>query len=155
MSGKAATVIAALVGGQVDFVDLVGEHYLSGVEFGTGPRGEYDESAPNTMTFILDDVAYQATEDPSDGYRSSLATFEVVDGGFVSNRFEPVKVTAELVTKTGDPSYTQHQSDILCLRDAQSGKSVLEVGTDRSDDYYPSYVANFTPENMAINAKAA
>src|SRR5262245_33814611 len=130
----------------MQFEDLVGEHELSGVDFGelppvSGVRWE----AANSMTFVLDGRAFLATEDPSDGYRSCLAEFiEVPDT--VKNRFQPCRVLARYRT---EGSYGT--DDVLECIDLVTGKVVLEVGTSNAYDYYTSYVAKFKPENMAIN----
>ena len=42
----------------------------------------------------------------------------------------------------------------LELLDCKTGKTVLEVGTENTDDYYPCFVANWSPENMACNQSA-
>lgn len=127
--------------------DLVGEHELSGVDFGQRPpdldRYQYD--AANTMTFVLDGKAWMAIEDPGDGYRSSLADLvEATEP--VKNTFEPCRVVGRYRTE-----YSGGVDDVLELIDALTGKTVLEVGTVNADDYYPNYVANFTPEHMAVN----
>lgn len=128
--------------------DLVGEHELTGVDFGTLPPDEdnYRYDTANTMTFVLDGHAYLATEDPSDGYRSCLADLMEVPGP-VANTFQPCLV---LVRHRTQGSYAQSDDVLECV-DIVTGKLVLEVGTENDGDYYPSYVANFTPEHMACN----
>ena len=37
--------------------------------------------------------------------------------------------------------------------DVVTGKCILEVCTENTDDYYPDYVAKFDPTAMATNAK--
>lgn len=131
--------------------DLIGEHLLSGVEFGVIPkseRGEYAYEDANTMTFVLDGRAYCVVEDPSDGYRSCMEDIREGSIEAVKNVFEPVRVLARMREK-GEYGST---CDVLELIDIVTTKVVLEAGTDNSDDYYPSYVANFTPENMVVNA---
>lgn len=122
---------------------LVGEHVLTGVDFQTIPgTGPYNEDA-SSMTFVLDGVAYMVVEDPADGYRSIMSEIVVLpDGTAVANTFEPCHVVARM---------TGADSGILECVDVETGKVVLECGTDNMDDYYPSYVASFTPENMAAN----
>lgn len=132
----------------VELQDLVGEHVLTGVDFGTGPRDAYDYEDPNTMTFVLDGVAYRITEDPSDGYRSSMREIAVVENS-VSNTFAPVKVVARYREKG---EYHPHD-EVLELIDAANGKVILEAGTSNTDDYYPWFTANFWPEKMAVNER--
>ncbi len=140
------------MGISVKLEDLIGEHLLSGVEFGTLPedkdKGRWE--AANSMTFVLDGHAYCAVESPDDGYRSSMEDIYEVPIESVKNVFEPVKVLAGYRTQ-GTYGSTD---DTLELIDVVTMKIVLEVGTDNSDDYYPSFVAKFSPENMVVNAKA-
>lgn len=121
----------------VELESLVGKHILSGVDLGT--QGE-----ASTIVFLLDGKTYMAVEDPDDGYRSSLGTFEMTDL-VVKNVFEGQEVVG---------SMSSGSDTTLELTDAATGKIVLRVGTDNSDDYYPSFVSEFTPENMAANKAA-
>lgn len=132
--------------------DLIGERLLSGVEFGTISKDEdkYIYEDANSMTFILDGHAYCVVESPYDGYRSSMRDIFEVPIESVKNTFEPVRVLARHRTQG---SYCT--DDVLELIDIVTTKLVLEAGTTNSDDYYPSYVANFTPENMACNQPKA
>lgn len=141
----------------VDFSDLVGERILTGVSEGEVRHKPYEwsgEEVANTITFVLDGVAYTAQEDPSDGYRSYLG--ELYVGGECANRFDAVRVSARTVTSRTTTTANGYSwttvVDLLELVDVETGKVVLEVGTDNSDDYYPSFVASFMPEHMAINA---
>lgn len=134
---------------QVAFDSLLGEHVLTGVDMSVErvkQWGEHFKDA-NVCTFRLDGVIYTAIEDPDDGYRSSMDKFFV--GGAITNEFAPVKVIGTVRTKG---EYSQ-VDDVLVFTDAVTGKTVLEVGTENTDDYYPSFVASFHPENMAINAQ--
>lgn len=65
----------------------------------------------------------------------------------MKNRFDPVEVLAVHRERAdyGGPA------DILDLIDCATGKVVLSAGTENDDDYYPSFIANFTPGNMASN----
>ena len=111
---------------------LVGKHVLSGVS--TGSDGD-----ANAISFVLDGTAYTATEDPDDGYRSCMRDIRV--GGEVANLFPPAEVVGTI------------DDEILTFRDTATGKDVLRVGTDHSDSYYSWFVSEFTPENMAVNAR--
>ena len=100
-----------------------------------------------TISFRLDGVVYTATQDPSDGYRSSMSGIAKSERP-MRNVFAPVKVIGRLRTR-GEYGGTD---DVLELIDAKTGKTVLEVGTDDVDDYYPCWVARFDPTAMASNA---
>lgn len=127
----------------VTLTSLVGEHVLTGVEFGTRPPDReayrYDDSA--TISFVLDGITYTAAEDPSDGYRSSMERLFV--GGGVANVFPPCRVVC---------SIRERGEYVLEMRDVTTGKIVVEVGTSNTDDYYPCYEARFDPTAMAVNA---
>lgn len=133
----------------IDLASLVGPHELSGVDtdvIQVKNYADYEEPC-DVLRFILDGVTYEAIEDPSDGYRSSMEGCYVT-GAAVKNKFAPVRVIASHRTK-GDHNDTD---DVLELRDADNGKVILEVGTRNVDDYYPCFVGSWHPGEMAINA---
>ena len=133
---------------EVTLESLVGEHELSGVDTGHVVLEDSwnDGENASTLTFVLDGVTYTCTEDPSDGYRSSMRSL-VVGGVTVSNTFAPQRVVCSHTTESeyGDGA------DLLVMRDVVTGKDVLTIGTDNVDDYYPSFIANFDPTAMACN----
>lgn len=122
----------------VTFEDLVGEHILDAVDYGSEEK-HYDEDA-TIIRFRLDGIVYIAIENPDDGYRSYLGNLYVQEGGNVGNTFPPVKVTCSIDANT--------DNDIMRLT-LENGETVLEVGTNYSDDYYPCFVGWFNVE--AIN----
>jgi hypothetical protein len=132
----------------MELKDLVGLHKLSGVDMSNESiKAEWGDSFEDcqVINFILDRKTYTAIEDPSDGYRSSMQ--EVKESKVVvKNKFAPVKVMGVMRPDNSD--------DVIDFFDVKTGKIVLSVGTDDLDDYYPSFVAEFTPENMAINTTA-
>lgn len=125
--------------------DLVGEHELSGVD--SGVLRVNKAYTANRLLFILDGVAYQAIEDEEDGYRSSMREISQVPLDEVANRFSPVRVVGVYEKAPYDDL-----DGILKLIDCRTGRVVLEVGTDYTDIYYPSFVANFVPQAMALNS---
>jgi hypothetical protein len=134
----------------MELSDLVGKHVLTGCDMSnlkvkeTWGDGYEDCSVIN---FVLDGKTYQAIEDPSDGYRSSMSEIKESDET-VKNTFQGHEVLAQMRGKGQWGS----ECDILDLVDVVTGKVVLSVGTDNTDDYYPSFEAVFTPENLAANA---
>ena len=132
----------------VTLESLVGEHELTGVDFGRVVVTEYgyDENC-DSCTFVLDGEIYTVTEDPSDGYRSSMRSL-VKGGEPVRNMFTPCRVLCSMQAKGEYGSV----DDILVMRDVVTGKEVLSIGTENTDDYYPCYRANFDPTSMASNA---
>ena len=133
----------------MDLSELVGEHILSGVDMSNEPIksfwGDYYEDC-QVINFILDGITYSAIENPDDGYRSSMEEIKIVDVD-VKNVFRGQRV----VGRMSDNNLYQI-NDTIEFIDVVTGKTVLRVGTDNTDDYYPWFVCEFTPENMAINA---
>lgn len=135
----------------MELKDLVGLHKLSGVDMSNEKiKEEWGDSFEDcqVINFILDRKTYTAIEDPSDGYRSSMREIKQ-SKVVVKNKFTPVQVMGIMRGK-GD----WHENDIIDFYDVKTGKVVLSVGTSNSDDYYPSFVAEFTPESMVINTVA-
>jgi hypothetical protein len=131
----------------MELKELVGEHVLSGVDMDNSKVKMWGENFEDceVIRFVLDGKTYTATEDPEDGYRSCMKDI-VVSEEVVSNSFFGVDVVASM--RENEPCEV---NDVLVLTDTKTGKIVLEVGTENTDDYYPCWVANFVPENMAIN----
>jgi hypothetical protein len=85
-------------------------------------------------------------EDPNDGYRSAMKELRI-SAEPITNMFPAVDVVAHHRTQ----GKFSGMDDVLELIDVANGKVVLEVGTDNVDDYYPGFVANWIPKNLAIN----
>lgn len=139
---------------EIELVSLVGLKSLDAVDFANERRERYEDYWEDCQVcrFRLDGKVYLAIEDPSDGYRSHLASLsEYQDECPMENVFPAIHVLARHRTK--GTSY--QDADVLELIDVVTGKTVLEVGTDNSDDYYHSFVACFSPENMATNKNEA
>lgn len=135
----------------MELKDLVGKHILSGVDMNSKSiEAECGDSFEDcqVINFVLDGVTYTAIEDPSDGYRSTMREIATSEKA-VSNVFAGQEVLAKM---RDNDEYEEH--DILDLVDVVTGKVVLSIGTGNTDDYYPYWVAEFTPENMGANAAA-
>lgn len=113
-------------------VEMISDMSFLGAKYGNS----------NGCVFILDGLAYAAVEDPDDGYRSSLGSIIAVSNDVVKNRFPGVTVIGQA---------SNSENDLVTFLDINSDRPVLEIGTDRSDGYYPCFVANFRPENMLVN----
>ena len=128
---------------EITLQSLCGLHKLSGV----GRRGkrcdEYAWRASiNQFFFTLDGVTYAATEDENDGYRSCMDKLEILDEKPVI-MFDPIDVVCHM--------QKDDNSDILEMIDIRNGKTVLLVGTDYYDSYYPCFINEWIPENLAVN----
>jgi hypothetical protein len=136
---------------QIDLDTLVGEHVLDAVDMFSESIKQYGTHYEDCsiIRFRLDGTVYTAIEDPSDGYRSCMDRLFASPNEPVANVFPPIKVIGK---KKGNDRWDIN--DVLQLTDAVTGLVVLEVGTDNTDDYYPSFVGYFRPENMATNEGA-
>jgi hypothetical protein len=131
----------------MELKELVGLHKLTGVDMDSVSVNTWGSKFEDcqVINFILDGRTYTATEEPDDGYRSNMR--DIVPSDYkVKNKFKPCKVLGKM--REDNKYFT---NEILDLIDVKTGKVVLSVGTENTDDYYPCWVAEFTPENMAIN----
>jgi hypothetical protein len=135
---------------EIQMQALVGKHLLSGVDESILNIKRWDDDFENCqcINFVLDGKTYTAIEDPDDGYRSSMDKL-IESEEVVSNVFSSIEVLCLYKDKTGNSYSTD--CDILEFYDTENGKKVLEIGTDNTDDYYPSFVASFVPENFSKN----
>lgn len=143
-----------MIGENVNLNSLKGKHFLSGVDFDSHKwEDDYNEDS-NTMLFILDGITYEAIEDPDDGYRSTLGSLTITNKK-VKNIFPKHEVLC--VTKNKEyadyADYADGDGELIEMVDVITGKVVLEVGTDICEEYYPSCVMRWCPENLAINSK--
>lgn len=119
---------------------LVGEHTLNYVPR-TDLRHPIDIDASGCM-FGLDGTSYLIFEDPDDDYRSSA-------GAVLSFTGDPYELGGNIWPERLEmPVLCSMEGDgggVLTMRDRKTGAVVFEVGTDNSDDYYPSYIARWTP----------
>jgi len=130
---------------EINLIDLVGEHILSGVDTSSErirSYGGYEDAS--CIKFVLDNITYKATEDPDDGYRSHLKQIFICNES-VSNTFVPHKVIGKMKNSS------RYGCDIIQFFDVSTKEVVLEIGTDNSDDYYPAFVMCWTPENLDFN----
>jgi hypothetical protein len=133
----------------VELDSLIGEHVLDAVDMSTEKVkswGDHFEDA-EVIRFRLDGVVYTAVEDPDDGYRSSMSRLFVSPNDEMRNVFPPTRVLA----RKKDGGEYGGVNDTLQMIDLATGKVVLEVGTDNTDDYYPWFVAYFEPRHLAAN----
>lgn len=91
--------------------------------------------------FRLGDIVYQAVEDESDGYRSMLEKVAIVtdlrEAGALSMRKAPISYVKVVAIEEVD-GFQGYE-----LRDALIDFCWGRIGTNRHDDYYPSFCADF------------
>jgi hypothetical protein len=135
---------------EVELEALVGERVFTGADSGILPADpdNYQYETADLFRFVLDGVTYTAQEDPSDGYRSSMQSLTLGDGGRPVPSVPPVRV---LVRKMPNSEYAVNDAiEGICI---ENGKVLFRVGTDNTDDYYPSFVGYFDPTAMPVNAE--
>ena len=135
----------------IEFSQLIGKHIFSGIDRESRipevllandyDREKFQDAA--CINFTLDGITYTAIEDPDDGYRSSLEAVFITGKADTINEFQPIEV---LVV---DPDIDGY--DIIQIYDTENGMLILEIGTCKTDYYYPYFIGNFYPENMSIN----
>ncbi|MDE2590002.1 MAG: hypothetical protein KGL95_10110 [Patescibacteria group bacterium] len=133
----------------VELKQLIGKHKLSGVDFENESikRYEYSDFEDcQVIRFCIDGKTYIGLEDPSDGYRSCMKECFVVKEK-PKNMFKSIEVYCIM-----KEPYDYHEHDMLQVYDTKTNKIILEVGTKDISDYYPSFVANWYPENMCLNS---
>ena len=132
----------------MELSNFLGEHVLTGCQFGTSTiTYPWETTDANTLDFILDGRTLSVVEDPEDGWRSSMGEIMVGRSGLViTNTFPPCRV---LGVFRSDSDYSVN--DVVDFYDQITGKIVMSIGTENTDDYYPCFVACFNPENMSIN----
>lgn len=134
----------------VKLESLVGEHVLSGAFFDSIREPAYQGSDyiedKIVLRFTLDGIHYEAVEDPSDGYRSSLDDLRITSIA-PQNTFLGVKVIGRMKPQDENPN-SFRQDEILQLLNPVTQKPIIEIGTTDVDDYYPGFVGYFSPENL-------
>ena len=129
--------------------DLCGERTLMAIR--TDVRHPFQSDA-NGVALDLDGLTIFIFEDPNDGYRSCSAEPLVAKASLYSFGISPEYIRAPVRIQRWTRS--EHgEADGLEFIDTRNGKTVLKVGTDNSDHYYPSFVCDWQPQNLAENTK--
>ena len=109
----------------------------------------------NGVLFGIDDTVYLAFEDENDGYRSSAAPLlSFVGAAYELGGGYHSYLNEEVVCSYGTSSKYAGKADCLEVRSKETGRLIFRVGTDNTDDYYPSFVCEWSPEHLSANAKA-
>jgi len=127
----------------MQLTDLVGAHKLSGVDrIEEKPQDDWSYSIADVLRFELDGVTYGAVEDPSDGYRSSMAELRVYEGR-PAHTFDPVD--CQVVCRS-----EQRYESCDLIEVIANGHVVLSVGNGNTNDYYPYFVARWDPTPLGM-----
>ena len=143
------------LGDTVALKDLCGLHELSGRGEMVLKSAETSDDDAFVVVLRLDDTLYWFQEDPSDGYRSSLGVVKKLRGwpqdmppsAFIA--FAPVLITLRIRTEPEPHRLGSSQQDeVLYGLDERTGLVLFEVGTEDTDDWYPSFVHRWHPEGV-------
>lgn len=134
--------------------DFVGLHTLDARgEYVRGrdvEREQYEDAL--VVLLRLDRTIYAFQEDPCDGYRSALGEAREADAQDLQHSlaaFAPI-VCNFMIRTTGDYNRVDH---VLYAVDERTDLIVLEIGTDNTHDYYPSFVSSWTPEGVPLRER--
>jgi hypothetical protein len=122
--------------------DLVGAQILECIPK-TDLTNPFDRDG-NGCAFSMSGRIYLVFEDPNDGYRSSASPLI----SFAGSGYEIGWRYPEYLRHPVLCSMVGLGNEVLEMHSAETGKLVFRVGTDNSDDYYPSYVAEWIPQGL-------
>lgn len=136
----------------MELIDLVGPHKLTGVSRqNIANAGHYGDAYAERISFTLDGITYTATEDPEDGYRSSMGDIVATEGTVLPHSFAPVDVVVAHIAKGQPGAFRDADThDYIEIRRADNDALVLTVGTQNTDDYYPYFVCEFDATALGI-----
>ncbi len=113
---------------------LVGDGFLTAVDLGD----VHPDKHPSLIRFCLNGRTIEAVEDPQDGWRSSMEYVRISDTLCRPETYFPiVKVIGKMV-----------DTDEIEFTHADTGKVIVQFGTDDSDSWYPYWTAVFHKENL-------
>lgn len=133
--------------------DLVGEH-----EFTLVPKLDVRHPISvdaNGAMFGLDDTIYLIFEDENDGYRSSAGPLLSFKGSAYQLGGSYHEYLKERVLCEHETQGEYGENDVLRVISIATGRVIFRVGTTNVDDYYPSFVAEWQPENLSANRAIA
>lgn len=120
-----------------------GMHKFSGIctYCETDKNGFYNKDG---YLIIIDNCIYKCLTDPDDGYRS-YGEFEKVDDPSIkcTNIFPAQDVLVKFIKTEYKKFY-----EFINVNNAET---VLLIGTDYSEDYYPVAIMYYDPKNLPIN----
>lgn len=126
----------------MELKDLVGPHKL---ECAARPDANHPFGRDcEGIAWAMDNKVYMVFEASNDGYRSSAGPILVADGP-AYDFWDPEYLHRDIVGRHVTKGDYSGEADILELIDVATGHVWLRVGTDNVDDYYPSFVAVWTP----------
>ncbi len=123
---------------------LCGIHKFQGIELSTRTITDcfnYEYKC-DVVKFMLDNITYEAIEDPDDGYRSYCSEIKI-SYEKPKYTFPDYKILCKMKPRDEDGEH-----DVLVGVDLDTGDTIFEIGTLYVDDYYPCCHFEYHPENM-------
>lgn len=134
---------------------------LSGVSYCTYRNEDfYSSNDAQQMFLFIDGVMYVVQEDPDDGYRSYMKDRILVADTMPINIWTPpepvigrhIEKYSERYGRDGTEEWqSRDRCDVMELWSTTTNLCVVEFGTDYGDEYYPSFVSAFHPQNLSHN----
>lgn len=131
------------------WTDLCGERELLSIR--TDVRHPFSTEA-NGVALDLGNLTVFVFEDPSDGYRSSACEPLIAQQSLYAFGVSPEYVRVPVLIRPLTQGRYGAKAEGLEFIDRRNGKTVLLLGTDNCDDYYPSFTCEWTPANLVENA---
>lgn len=131
---------------------LCGTHNLLAIR--TDVKHPFQSDA-NGVALDLGGMTVFVFEDPSDGYRSCAASPLIAKCSLYEFGVSPEYIRAPVEVRRWTKSENGDGADGVEFIDTRNGKTILRLGTDNSDDYYPSFTCDWQPQNLADNASVA
>lgn len=110
------------------------------------------QSEANGVALDLGDITVLVFEDPCDGYRSCSAEPLIAKTSLYSFGCDPQYIRAPVLIRLWERSEYGGAAEGVEFIDTRNGKTILRLGTENSDDYYPSFTCDWQPQNLAENA---
>jgi len=133
----------------MDWDELCGERELRAIK--TDVRHPFDADASG-VALDLGDITVFAFENPSDGYRSCAASLLIAKGSLYEFGCSPDYLRVPVLISRWTKSEGGYEADGVEFRDKRNGKVILVLGTDNSNDDYPSFTCDWRPQDLADNA---
>jgi hypothetical protein len=150
--------VAKSTGEKMSWEKLHGKYTLMAVS--VNPNHPFDTNACG-FAFQIDNKKYGPRtvfvfENPDDGYRSYAIAPMIVNANMYEFGNSPVYIRVDVIIKdwssySYDDYYFTGSREGIVVLDAGNKKPVLFLGTQNTDDYYPSYTAQWHPENLSVN----
>jgi hypothetical protein len=125
---------------------IIGIHVVDGMgEFISPAEAPYSESV-RVFLLRIDGMVHVFQENARDGYRSCLGSSQVSEGHDVIRRMVPFPqpMTCNFIKRPRLYDFLRND-DVIVVTDERTGLIHYEIGTENFDDYYPCFIASWSP----------